>query len=134
MSTQTQPGLDLFATFVQLRQDGGALPVAWTPDFWKRLVTGDGEWVVGAKHGRTPADFHPDEWEMHPRGDELLYLLSGAIEVILEEPEGKRVVRLEGGQVCVVPRGVWHRLVMHQPSDLLFITPPSGTQLRPVAT
>jgi mannose-6-phosphate isomerase-like protein (cupin superfamily) len=127
-----QAGLDLFTTFVQLREDGFGLPVTWTPDFWEKLVTGDRDRVVGAKHGAEPADFHPDEWEVHPRGDELLCLLTGAIEVILEEPDGERVVNLRGGQACIVPRGVWHRLIMRQPSDLLFITPSSGTQLRPV--
>lgn len=68
---------------------------------------------------------------MHPEGDELLYLLSGEIDVLLEESAGDRVVRLRGGEGCLVPRGVWHRLILKEPSDLLFVTPPRGTRLRP---
>ena len=89
--------------------------------------------MVGAKHGAEPADFHADEWEMHPSGDELLYLLTGAIDAVLDEPGGERLVALRGGQACLVPQGVWHRLILRQPSDLLFITPAPGTRHRPVS-
>jgi mannose-6-phosphate isomerase-like protein (cupin superfamily) len=86
--------------------------------------------VVGAKHARDAGDLHPNEQEMHPHGDELL--LSGALDVILDLPEGERTVPLTAGGTCLVPRGVWHRLSLHQPSDLVFVTPPDGTQMRPV--
>jgi len=132
MSTHTQPGFDLFTTVVHLREDGRALPVTWTPDVWKTLATGDRDRVVGAKHGVEPADFHADEWEVHPSGDEILYLLTGSVDVLLDEPGGERIFSLQGGQACLVPRGVWHRLLLGRPSDLLFITPSSGTQHRPV--
>ncbi len=121
---------DPFATLIHLREDGRALPVAWVPDVFRRLVTGDRDRVVGAKHGAEPADFHADEWEMHPAGDELLYLLTGAIDALLDEPGGERLVSLRGGQALLVPQGVWHRLLLLEPSDLLFITPASGTRHR----
>lgn len=123
---------DPYATLVHLREDGRAETVPWMPDVFRRLVTGDRDHVIGAKHGLVPANFHADEWEMHPAGDEVLYLLTGALDVVLEEPAGERTVRLRGGQGCLVPRGVWHRLVLAQPSDLLFITPARGTRHRPV--
>jgi mannose-6-phosphate isomerase-like protein (cupin superfamily) len=107
---------DPFATFVHLRAKGEVNPVPWTPGFWRELTTADGE---------------PSECEMHPCGDELLYLLSGSVDVVFEEPEGDRAVPLRGGEACIVPRGVWHRIVMHAPADLLFVTPPKGTELRP---
>jgi len=93
---------DPFETFVHLRTKGEADRVRWTPGFWRELTT----------------------------ADELLYLLSGRIDVLFEEAGGDRVVPLRGGQACVVPRGVWHRIVMHEPADLLFVTPPKGTELR----
>jgi mannose-6-phosphate isomerase-like protein (cupin superfamily) len=130
MNPHPHPGLDLFTTVVHLRADGRALPVTWTPDVWKTLTTGDRDRVVGAKHGVEPADLHAEEWELHPRGDELLYLLAGAIDIVLDEPDGERIFSLQGGQACLVPRGVWHRLILRQPSDLLFVTPASGTQHR----
>lgn len=123
---------DPHATLVHLREDGRAWPVAWTPDVFRRLATGEQDWVVGAKRGVEPADFHADEWEMHPAGDEVLYLLGGALEVVLDWPDGERTVRLQAGQGCLVPQGVWHRLVLGRPSDLLFVTPAHGTRHRPV--
>jgi mannose-6-phosphate isomerase-like protein (cupin superfamily) len=132
VSPSPRPDFDPFTTLVHLREDGGAVPVRWTPDVFRQLVTGDRDRVVGAKHGADPADFHADEWEVHPGGDEVLYLVSGAIDVVLDEPGGERRVGLRGGQACLVPRGVWHRLILRQPSDLLFITPAHGTRHRPV--
>jgi mannose-6-phosphate isomerase-like protein (cupin superfamily) len=125
---------DPFATFVHLQDAGAAQPLKWTASFWRKLTTDEGDRVVGALHGVKRADFHPDEWEMHPAGDELLYLLSGALDVILQEPRAERRVVLRAGEGFIVPRGLWHRLVMHRPSDLLFCTPPHGTQHKPVAT
>ena len=122
---------DPFATFLHLHAGGAATAAPVTATFWRDLVTGTDDRVVGAAHGRTAADFHPSECEMHPQGDEVLCLLKGALDVVLEEPAGDRAVPLASGQVFVVPRGVWHRLVLRDPADLLFITPPHGTQLRP---
>ena len=134
MSASGRLDFDPFATIVHLREDGRALPVAWTPDVFRKLVTGDRDHVIGAKHGAEPADFHANEWEMHPGGDELLYLLTGALDVVFDEPDGEQGFGLRGGQACLVPRGVWHRLVVRQPSDLLFITPACDTRHRTVGT
>jgi mannose-6-phosphate isomerase-like protein (cupin superfamily) len=121
---------DPFATLVRLGGNGRAQPLAWTRGVFRRLRAADRDRVVGMKHGAVPADFHADEWERHPAGDELLYLVTGALQVILEAPGGERRFRLRGGRACLVPRGTWHRLVVRQPSDLLFITPARGTQHR----
>jgi mannose-6-phosphate isomerase-like protein (cupin superfamily) len=132
VSAHADAGFDPFATLVHLREDGRALPVEWTPGVFGELAAGGRDRVVGVKHGVHPSDFHADEWEVHPAGDELLYILTGAIDAVLEEPGGERLVSLRGGQACLVPQGVWHRLILRQPSDLLFITPASGTRHRPV--
>ena len=34
--------------------------------------------------------------------------------------------------MCVVPRGVWHRLLVREPGDLLFATPGPSTEQRSV--
>jgi mannose-6-phosphate isomerase-like protein (cupin superfamily) len=73
-------------------------------------------------------------WEIHPSGDEFLYLLSGRMACILEESHGERVVELRAGEACIVPQGVWHRLLVHEPGDLLFITPDEGTAHRPLSS
>jgi oxalate decarboxylase/phosphoglucose isomerase-like protein (cupin superfamily) len=69
-------------------------------------------------------------WEMHPDGDEILYLLSGSMDVELEDRNEKRCIRLSGMTGCVVPCGIWHRTVVHQPGKMIFITPGKGTQHR----
>ena len=130
------PGLpfDSRAVLVRLGEDGHAVPLPWTPDVFRRLAARGQDRVIGMKRGIVPADFHADEWEMHPAGDELLYLLTGALDVVLEEATGTRTFRLDGGQACVVPRGTWHRLIVDRPSDLLFVTPAHGTRHRPVGS
>jgi mannose-6-phosphate isomerase-like protein (cupin superfamily) len=71
-----------------------------------------------------------DIWEMHPAGDEIVCLPSGAIDIVLAETAGERVVALEAGQTCIVPQGVWHRAVVREPGDTLHITRGEGTQHR----
>ncbi|MBM3218138.1 MAG: cupin domain-containing protein [Candidatus Rokubacteria bacterium] len=123
---------ELLSTFVQLRADGSATPVPWKPDRWKTLDLGEGDRILGAVHGEAETGFHPAMWEMHPNGDEVLYLLAGALDAIFDEPGGERVTKVHAGQTCLVPRGVWHRLVVREATDMMFVTPARGTQHRPV--
>jgi mannose-6-phosphate isomerase-like protein (cupin superfamily) len=70
--------------------------------------------------------------EVHPDGDEFLYLVSGTIELILDDGDDRGAgaetsVLLRGGDAFVVPRGVWHRLKTVEPSHLIHVTPgPNG--------
>jgi len=69
---------------------------------------------------------------MHPAGDELVYLLEGAVDMVLDEGDGERVVELRGRSAVLVPAGAWHRAIVHEPGDVLHITRGHGTQHRPV--
>lgn len=71
-------------------------------------------------------------WEMHPDGDEVLTLLSGQFDVILDEGGTERTISLMPGQGAVVPQGVWHRMVINTPGELLFLTPGDTTEHRPL--
>jgi oxalate decarboxylase/phosphoglucose isomerase-like protein (cupin superfamily) len=72
-------------------------------------------------------------WEMHPRGDEILYMLDGAIDVVLEQADGTtQTVALDAGAACLVPRATWHRLLSRAPGHLLALTYGKGTQHRPL--
>jgi mannose-6-phosphate isomerase-like protein (cupin superfamily) len=67
-----------------------------------------------------------DEWEMHPDQDELLFLLEGAIDVLLRkelDSDIERTVHFKAGEACLVPQGMWHRQVVVSPCKLLFLTP-----------
>jgi mannose-6-phosphate isomerase-like protein (cupin superfamily) len=80
-------------------------------------------------HVQTDEPGERDEWELHPDQDELLYLVRGRTDVILrddlDDAASERVLELSGGQACAVPQGTWHRQVVHEPSLLLFLSPPS---------
>ena len=71
-------------------------------------------------------------WEMHPAGEEIVYLLSGAIDLVLEGADGEHAVPLGAGEAFIVPRGTWHRAVVHEPGQIMFITRGAGTRHRPV--
>ena len=71
-------------------------------------------------------------WEMHPDGDEVLTLLSGQFDIVLDEGGVERTIALTPGQGALVPRGVWHRMVIKVPGELLFLTPGDTTEHRPL--
>ena len=75
----------------------------------------------------------PHDGEVHPDGDELLYLVSGAVTVRLELPGGDRTVDLGAGDALVVPRGVWHRITLREPGRLVHVTPGPNGDARPLA-
>jgi len=69
---------------------------------------------------------------MHSDGDELLYLVSGRVHVILEEADGQRVVEVTGGPALVAPWGVWHQILLQEPTQLLHINPGPRSGCRPL--
>lgn len=75
-----------------------------------------------------------NRWERHPSGDEVVYLLHGAVDLALDDGTSERVVHLEPGHAAVVPAGTWHRAIVHAPSQMLFLTPTSTpTEQRPTS-
>lgn len=120
---------DLSTTFVHLRDGGDAETLRPTPAFWSGSE-GTHDRVVGIIDFDSPKDLHSSMQEMHPEADELLFLVSGAIDVALQVGDAERTVALEAGCAAIVPRGVWHRLVMRQPGRLLFINSRTGMQSR----
>jgi mannose-6-phosphate isomerase-like protein (cupin superfamily) len=74
----------------------------------------------------------PHLGEVHPDGDEFLYVVRGAMDLILDDGDERAVgvetnVVLRSGDAYVVPRGVWHRLEALEPSYLIHVTPgPNG--------
>ena len=124
--------LSLFETYLHLKDgpDVGLIEVG--PDFWAKIQT-----RTDLEQGRMVMAFSFDAdwatWEMHPEGDEIVVLLSGAIELVPEEPTGERTLELRDSGACVVPRGVWHTARVSEPCQTLHITQGAGTQHRPVA-
>jgi len=78
----------------------------------------------------------PHGGEVHPDGDEFLYVVSGTMELILDDGDERAVgvetkVLLRAGEAYVVPRGVWHRLEPVEPSYLVHVTPGPNGGYRP---
>jgi mannose-6-phosphate isomerase-like protein (cupin superfamily) len=69
--------------------------------------------------GRTP-------WERHP-GDELLYVVSGVVEVTVLLDDDRQVVALTEGMVMVIPRDRWHRQEPRPETSIMFLTPAQET-------
>lgn len=105
------------------------LPV--TPDFYRKLEqrypSFGGHILVQANH------FSEDwpTWEVHPRGDELVILMTGQATFLLHTSEGDESrVLSKPGEYVVVPRGVWHTAKINEACSMLFITPGEGTENR----
>lgn len=124
---------DFATTYLRLRPDAvEPLPVDGT--LWPRIMRGE---LGDFHHEYLIAQFSFDcdwpVWEQHPHGDEVVCLLSGAVELVLELPNGHHSVMLErSGSYAVVPKGTWHTARTRVPCTMLFITPGEGTQHRPV--
>jgi mannose-6-phosphate isomerase-like protein (cupin superfamily) len=121
----------LDTTYVNLRPDDSATTIKLGPRFWdtidKRTDLDDGRLM-----GSTPQITDWLHWERHSGGDEVLVMLSGEMDIVLETRAGERRTRLKEGQAFVVPRGVWHRGLARKPGMLIFITPGAGTEHRPL--
>jgi mannose-6-phosphate isomerase-like protein (cupin superfamily) len=120
---QSQHAFALAAKILALHRDGTSSTIEVGPGIPPSL---DG-WNVGIANMRVPP---PHSGEMHPEGDEFIYLISGAIAVVLEE-QPQRIEDVNPGECFIVPRGVWHRLLIKTPCQLLFITPGPRNEYRP---
>ena len=70
---------------------------------------------------------HPP-WELHAKGDELLFILAGESELTVLANSEPEVRTLRPGQLAIVPKGRWHS--NHAPNGvtMLWITPSEGNQ------
>lgn len=122
---------NLSQTFAVLGPSLGITPIEVTPTIYQELD----ERFGGFKGHVLVATYEFGEswptWEIHPKGDELVVLLSGEARMVLREKGGERVVRLEKpGDYVIVPRGTWHTARIESPTRMLFITPGEGTENR----
>ena len=77
----------------------------------------------------TMAENSPHGGEMHPDGDEVLYLISGRANVVfLDDPDDD--IELSPGSGLIVPQGMWHRVDILEPSQIVYATPGPNNQFR----
>lgn len=73
----------------------------------------------------------PHNGEVHPDGDELLYVISGKVRLTAESAPDE-VCELGAGECCIVPKGEWHQVIPLQPTHLIHITPGPHGDHRPL--
>ena len=133
--------IDLSKNYLLLDPDGTATLLPGGGAFWSQLMSGNAtdpgiRRLVGSEKGRLlsalsiGADW--TNWEMHPAGDEILFMLEGKATFILDLADGRKEIPLGTGRLLVIPQGVWHTATVSEPGRLLAITAGLGTQHRPV--
>ena len=104
---------------VEMSAPGGArtgeTAFASTP-FTRLASFNHGGLFLGRFRGRTP-------WERHRRGDELVHVLEGEVDLTLMMDRGPVQATLRPGGVFVVPRAVWHRQDARPEVTVLTATP-----------
>jgi len=80
----------------------------------------------------TMSENSPHGGEMHPDGDEVLYLISGRASVVfLDSPQAD--IEMNPGDGLIVPRGQWHRVDILEPCQIVYLTPGPNNEFRPLA-
>jgi mannose-6-phosphate isomerase-like protein (cupin superfamily) len=84
------------------------------------------QWVAST------APQHEDwpDWELHPSADEVVFVISGALDLVLDSGDGDRTVPLAAGDAELVPKGCWHRGLVREPGRLLTVTYGAPPHLR----
>lgn len=121
-------------TYLHFRDGGRVDPVPVSEAFWGELAAGK---LPELDQGRLMTGFTFSEpwtmWERHPAGEELVMLLEGVATLVLEEDGQERTVELsQPGSYVLVPQGVWHTARTGVQTTMLFLTPGTGTEHRPV--
>jgi mannose-6-phosphate isomerase-like protein (cupin superfamily) len=121
--------LELKNSFAVIDSGLGLTPVAVGPTMYADLERNFAQFkqcILVSEH-----NFDRDwaTWEVHPAGDELLYLLDGQVRLILRCAGEDQVIDLtQPGTWAAVPKGTWHTAKVAKFARLLFITPGEGTE------
>jgi mannose-6-phosphate isomerase-like protein (cupin superfamily) len=135
--TRRREGFDPTTTYTVI-EGASATTVPGGDAFWEALGRGapppgaeavERGWLVAT----FPMGASWDVWEVHPEGDEVVLLLAGAIDLVLERAGGLDVVALTAGRAAIVPAGTWHTAVVREPGVALHVTWGAGTDHRPLA-
>jgi mannose-6-phosphate isomerase-like protein (cupin superfamily) len=97
---------------VNLSQKFKLFDELWTPKIVGEL---NGQYVKLAK---TQGEF---VWHKHDSEDEFFLVVKGSFTIKLRE----RDIRLDEGEVCIVPKGIEHKPVAEEEAHLLVFEPKS---------
>lgn len=122
---------DLDETRLVLGPTHEASSHAVTPTFYEDLGRDFRSFAGHVLISRHAFDEPWETWEIHPHGDEFVYLISGDVDFVLRVGGSDETLRVkESGSYVVVPKGTWHTARPHVPTTMLFVTPGQGTENR----
>ncbi len=123
------PGpFDLETTRLVVGPDGEASTKAVTPDFYAALEREFGSFQGHFLVAQHDFDEAWPTWEIHPKGDEFVYLIHGDIDFVLWVDDTEHLVHVnQPGTYIVVPQAIWHTARPRKPTRMLFLTPGEGT-------
>ena len=125
----TPPGpFHIDTTRLVLAPGGNAIPRPVTDDFYESLERDFKGFAGHSLVQRYSFSEAWPSWEMHPAGDEMVMLLSGAADLILWRGDSEECIQVDQpGQFLLVPRGTWHTARPRPQAEMLFVTPGEGT-------
>jgi quercetin dioxygenase-like cupin family protein len=69
----------------------------------------------------------PHGGEMHPDGDEIIYVISGKLRIIGDSVKSEPLTLLPGA-ACIIKKGEWHNVEVLEKTQLMHVTPgPNGS-------
>jgi mannose-6-phosphate isomerase-like protein (cupin superfamily) len=132
-SIKIVPAFNAASTYLKLRPDARAEALPVTANFWPDLIQGR----FGDFHNEYLVTMHSFDakwphWEMHPNGDEIVCLISGSVDMTLDQAGELSTVSLRKvGDFVLVEKGAWHIANPLAATTLLFISAGEGTTHRP---
>ncbi len=84
-------------------------------EHWQPRIVGE----LNGQHVKVVRLLGEFVWHHHEQEDELFLVLSGRLTIEFRD----RVVELEEGELCIVPRGVEHRPVAQEEVKVLLFEP-----------
>jgi PhnB protein len=70
----------------------------------------------------------PSSWERHPGGEEMIYVVEGAAEIVTLTDAGPVRSTVREGSLFVCPQGLWHKTFPRPSVASLYLTPGEGTE------
>lgn len=121
---------NLETNFVRFRKNGISEIFNVDQDFYKNLSSGKlGDFKDEILISLYTFEEDCKTWEIHPKGDELVFLISGDLDFILRENEKELIIKLNiPNTFIIVPKNTWHTAKINSKSSVLFITQGEGTE------
>lgn len=124
--------IDLSQTYTLLHSTGDVEKIQGGNKFWqapKALKNRAGQlWLLSEHH----YNLDWDDWKKHPAGDEIIYLLSGSMDVVIHADTKPTTIQLRTNGVITIPRGVWYTIKVYNPCHVLNISREFNTKLKKI--